>query len=113
MVLIVVTTTPVAYGKATSIDIFSDLQLKGTHVVRRPELLRVDTANGPVQIAGLPWPARNILRTHEEYRDLPQEQVTAAIQEICAAQIGEFARQLNPDIQLSSPGISPQGKRLV
>ena len=89
---------PVAYGKATSIDIFSDLQLKGTHVVRRPELLRVDTANGPVQIAGLPWPTRNILRTHEEYRDLPQEQVTAAIQEICAAQIGEFARQLNPDI---------------
>ena len=87
---------PVAFGKATSIDIFSDLQLTGTHVIRRPEILRIDTANGPVQIAGLPWPTRNILRTHDEYRDLPQEEITGAIQEICAAQINEFARQLDP-----------------
>ena len=89
---------PVAFGKATSIDIFSDLQLAGTHVVRHPEILRVETANGPVQIAGLPWPTRNILRTHDEYRELPQEETTAAIQEICAAQIDEFARQLDPAV---------------
>ena len=89
---------PVAFGKATSIDIFSDLQLEGTYVVRRPQLLRIDTANGPVQIAGLPWPTRNILRTHDDYRDLPQEGITAAIQEICAAQIDEFARQLDPQL---------------
>ena len=89
---------PVAYGKATSIDIFSDLQLQGTYVVRRPELLRIDTANGPVQIAGLPWPTRNILRTHAAYRDLPQEEVTLAVQEICTAQIDEFARQLDPEV---------------
>lgn len=89
---------PVAFGKATSVDIFSDLQLAGTHVIRRPELLRIDTANGPLQIAGLPWPTRNILRTHDEYRALPQEGVTAAIQEICAAQIDEFARQLDPEV---------------
>lgn len=88
---------PAAYGKATSIDIFSDLQLEGTYVVRRPELLRIETANGPLQIAGLPWPTRNLLRTRDEFRDLSQEEIITSIQEICAVQIAEFGRELNPD----------------
>jgi exonuclease SbcD len=89
---------PVAFGKATSIDIFSDLQLAETYVIRRPEILSIDTKNGPVQIAGLPWPTRNILRTHDEYRELPQDEISAAIQEICAAQIDEFARAVDPAV---------------
>ncbi|MFT5086883.1 MAG: exonuclease SbcD [Planctomycetota bacterium] len=89
--------TPAAFGKATSIDIFGALELDNTFVIRRPELLQIDTRNGPVQIAGLPWPTRNILRTHDDYKDLPQEEVTAQIQSICAAQIGEFSRQLKPE----------------
>jgi exonuclease SbcD len=89
---------PVAFGKATSIDIFSALELDKTHVVRRPSLLQIDTRSGPVQIAGLPWPTRHLLRTHEEYKDLPQEAITKKIQEICTTQIEEFARQLNPSM---------------
>ena len=90
---------PVAFGKATSIDIFSDLQLARTHVIRRPQLLRIETAkNGPLQIVGMPWPTRNILRTHDAYRELSHEEVNTAIQDICAAQIDEFSRQLDPKL---------------
>ena len=90
--------TPVAFGKATSVDIFSALELDNTYVIRRPQLLCLDTRSGPVQIAGLPWPTRNILRTHEDYKDLPQEELTRKIQAICIARIDEFARQLDPQI---------------
>ena len=76
---------PGAFGKATSVDIFSTLQLEDTHVIRRPELLRIETANGPVQVAGLPWPTRHALLTRDEYRDLPLEEIRVAIQKICAA----------------------------
>ena len=82
--------TPVAFGKATSVDIFSALELDNTYVIRRPQLLCLDTRSGPVQIAGLPWPTRNILRTHEDYKDLPQEELTRKIQAICIARIDEF-----------------------
>lgn len=90
--------TPAAFGKATSIDIFGALELDNTFVIRRPDLLHIETRSGPVQIAGLPWPTRNILRTHDDYKDLSQEDITVQIQSICAAQIGEFARQLKPEI---------------
>lgn len=92
---------PGAFGKATSVDIFSTLQLENTHVIRHPELLRLDTAHGPVQVAGLPWPTRHALLTHDEYRDLSIEEIRDAIKRIYSAQINEYARQLDPKL----PGI--------
>ncbi len=88
--------TPAAFGRATALDIFSVLELDNTHVIRRPELLRVETSHGPLQLAGLPWPTRHSLRTRDEYKDLSQEALNREIQAICAAQIAEFARTLDP-----------------
>ncbi len=90
--------TPAAFGKATSLDIFGALELDNTHLMRRPELMIIKTLHGPVQIAGLPWPTRNLLRTHEEYKCLPQQDLSAQIQAICAEQINEFALQIDPTI---------------
>ena len=92
---------PGAFGKATSVDIFSTLQLEDTHVIRRPKLLRIETANGLVQVAGLPWPTRHALLTRDEYRDLSIEEIRGEIQKIYADQIDEYARQLDPKL----PGV--------
>ncbi len=94
---------PGAFGKATSVDIFSTLQLENTHVIRRPKpkLLRLDTAHGPVQVAGLPWPTRHALLTRDEYRDWSLEQIRDEIKRIYSARIDEYARQLDPTL----PGI--------
>lgn len=88
--------TPAAFGRATSVDIFSALELDSTYVIRRPQLLRLETRGGPLQLAGLPWPTRHSLRSRDEYKDLPQAALNQRIQAICAAQIAEFARQLDP-----------------
>ena len=92
---------PGAFGKATSVDIFSTLQLEDTHVIRRPKLLRIETANGLVQVAGLPWPTRHALLTRDEYRDLSIEEIRGEIQKIYADQIDEYAQQLDPKL----PGV--------
>lgn len=88
--------TPAAFGRATSLDIFSVLELDNTYVIRRPQLLQVQTRSGPLQLAGLPWPTRHSLRTLDQYKELSQEALNQQIQGICAAQISEFARTLDP-----------------
>ena len=89
---------PAAFGRATSVDIFTALELDRTYVIRQPALLRLDTRSGPVQVAGLPWPTRHLLLTRDEYKDLSQEAITEKIQEICSTLIEDFARQLDPDL---------------
>ena len=88
---------PAAFGKATSLDIFATLEVGGTRVVRTPEMVTVPTASGPLQVAGLPWPSRHNLRAHESYKDLSQEETTRAIEQICTAQIEEFACLREPE----------------
>ncbi|MFH1567723.1 MAG: exonuclease SbcCD subunit D [Gemmatimonadota bacterium] len=87
--------SPAAFGRATSVDVFQALELEGTHVVRAPRLLRLVTASGPLQVAGLPWPSRHYLRTHDDYRELGMEALNARVQQICEARIAAFAAELD------------------
>jgi exonuclease SbcD len=87
---------PVAYGKAISFDIFETLELEGISVVRRPELLRVETQSGPLEVAALPWPTRHLLKTRDEFSDRSQEGLREAIEEICRRQIEQFVRESDP-----------------
>ena len=50
---------PLSFGKANTLDIFSDLPLEGFHVIAKPAIINLTTKNGPVQIVGIPWPSRN------------------------------------------------------
>jgi exonuclease SbcD len=87
-----------AFGRATSVDVFSALDLTGTHVIRAPLLFTLPTKSGPLQIAGLPWPTRHFLRTHESYRQLPQQDLLREISRLCARQIRDFADRLDADL---------------
>ena len=89
---------PVAYGKAISFDIFGTLELEGISVVRRPELLRVETASGPLEVAALPWPTRHLLKTRDEFSDRSQDGLREAVEEICRNQIEQFARESDPAV---------------
>jgi len=89
---------PATHGRASSIDVFAALALDGIHVLSTPQLLRLETRSGPLQIAGLPWPTRHYLRAHEEYRDLDHASLDRAIQQICEARIAQFAAELEPRI---------------
>ncbi len=89
---------PVSFGKASSIDIFGTLGLRNIHVISRPECVVVETAQGPVQVACLPWPMKSTLLTRDVYKDLPEVEVRQRIEEICTDIIRSFADQADQSI---------------
>ena len=52
---------PLSFGKAHSLDIFSDLPIDGFHVINKPKTITLETQHGPIQILGIPWPTRNTI----------------------------------------------------
>ena len=74
---------PASFGKAHALDIYSELPLDGFTVVAKPQLIRLATQNGPVQIIGIPWPMRSTLALADTTLsgDIPQK-ISAALAEI-------------------------------
>jgi exonuclease SbcD len=92
---------PLAFGRASAVDIFGTLDVAHVHVINRPQVLSLDTPGGPVEIACLPWPTRSMLLTRDEYKDLSEDQLRERIQEICSRWIASWAAQRD----LAVPGI--------
>lgn len=87
---------PVAYGRSSAIEIFGTLAVDGVTVVAQPQLLRVETKSGPVQLACVPWPTRSLLLTKDEYRSLSDSELTARISQLTSDLIAELAAQIDP-----------------
>ena len=63
--------TPMAAGRATSLDIFRTLELPGVNVMRRISSMRITTRSGPLQIVALPWLVRSNFVADDERKNLP------------------------------------------
>jgi exonuclease SbcD len=61
---------PNTHARASSVDIFHVLELEQVHVLRSPEVRRIDTARGPVLVAPLPFFPRSRVVANEEARGL-------------------------------------------
>lgn len=53
--------TPNALGKANTLDIYSALEIDNVWVLRKPELLKVPTKSGNLQVIAAPWLHKNDL----------------------------------------------------
>ncbi len=87
---------PVAYGRSSAIEIFGTLAVAGVTVVAKPQLLRVETKGGPVQVACVPWPTRSLLLTKDEYRSLSDSELTVRVSQLTSDLIAEMATQVDP-----------------
>lgn len=87
---------PLSYGKAHSLDVFDYLPVDGFYVFSRPDLITITTKNGPVQIVGIPWPARNNVVTHEDHRQKSAAEITSYLSQRVGQLISEFAQRVNP-----------------
>ena len=84
--------TPMAAGRATSLDIFRALELPGVTVIRRIAPERIETRSGPLQIVALPWLTRSTMLADDEFKNLPLDElvqqmaglIDEALQRICA-----------------------------
>ena len=87
---------PNAVGRATTTEIFDTLAIKNVYVSNRPELYRIPTGNGIVQIASLPWLRRSVLLTKEETKNLSFEQLNQRVQQVLTNVIAANASKLDP-----------------
>jgi len=67
--------TPRAAHRATTIDIFATLEVANIHVATRPQVIHIDTKDGPVQVATLPWATRSGLLARKEYKNKSLEEI--------------------------------------
>ena len=89
---------PTMVQKASSVDIFRTLDVPNVVVGRDERVHHIETRHGPVQIATVPYPVRQRLLAHDEYRGLSIEQLDEALQRIVTDNIRALAQQLAPDI---------------
>lgn len=89
---------PLSFGKAHSLDIFSELPLEGFHVIAKPSIINLTTASGPVNIVGIPWPTRNMIALNAKHTHTSASEITSYIAESVAHIISQLALQLDPEI---------------
>lgn len=89
---------PNADSKAHTLEIFRTLAVPNVLVARRPEVLRLDTRQGPVQVAALPYLSRSLLLARDAYKNLNLEELNRKIAETIDILIEGLVRQLDPKL---------------
>jgi exonuclease SbcD len=89
---------PNAIGKATTTEIFDTLTIKNVYVSNRPEVHRIPTPSGDVQVVSLPWLRRSALLTKEDTKNLTFEQINQRLQEAMTQVVASKAEELDPEL---------------
>lgn len=92
---------PNATSRASSVDIFTALEVDRVTVLRRSDLVRIETRSGPVEIAALPFLPEALLKAQESYKGLSIEQSREKMAELLCERIQTLAERRD----LSVPGI--------
>jgi exonuclease SbcD len=68
------------------------------YVANRPDIFKIPTPGGDIQIVSLPWLRRSALLAREEMKNLNLEQVTRMMQEALTRVIAEKAAAIDPAV---------------
>ncbi|MCL4380149.1 exonuclease SbcCD subunit D [Candidatus Dependentiae bacterium] len=89
---------PMSFGKATALDVFSNVPVDGFHVVTKPEIIHLTTKNGPINIVGIPWPTRHNITLKEEHINSTSQEITEYISQGIGSIIQQLAAELDPTV---------------
>ena len=89
---------PNAIGRATTTEIFDTLAIKNVYVSNRPQIYRIPTNSGTVQIVSLPWLRRSALLTKEETKNLTFDQINQRLQQALTNVIAAKAQELDREL---------------
>jgi len=87
---------PNAIGRATTTEIFDTLAVKNVYVSNRPDVYKIPTASGIVQVVSLPWLRRSTLLSKEDTKNLDFEQIKQRMEQALTRAITDKAAQLDP-----------------
>ena len=89
---------PNAIGRATATEIFHTLAIEGVYVSNRPDIYRIPTPSGTIQIASLPWLRRSALLSKEETKNLNLNQINDKLQQVLTSIITANISKLDPTL---------------
>ena len=89
---------PLSFGKVNSLDLFKELPLEGFHVFSKPDILKLKTQNGEIQIVGIPWPTRNNVITSEKHYFKSSKEITSYLSQAIGEIIKTLSEKLDPKI---------------
>jgi exonuclease SbcD len=87
---------PNAIGRANAVEIFDTLSVSHIHVGNRPDIYRIPTKHGDVQLVALPWLKRSALLSREEAKNLSIEQANDLLQEMMTRRLLDLVSELDP-----------------
>jgi exonuclease SbcD len=89
---------PNAFGRATATEIFDTLAIQKVYVSSRPDIYRIPTRSGILQIVSLPWLRRSALLSREETKNLKLKQINERLEQILTDIITANAQKLDPKL---------------
>jgi exonuclease SbcD len=89
---------PNAKGRANAIEIYRTLGVNNVYIATIPEVLKLETPAGVLQIACLPYLLRSNILSREQIRNKTVQETTCLMAEKYADYIGYLSRQLDPSL---------------
>ncbi|MBL8045805.1 MAG: exonuclease SbcCD subunit D [Anaerolineales bacterium] len=80
-------------ARATSIDIFTTLDVPNIIVGRKPDVRVIETQSGPLFLAWMPFPVRSRLLVSEELKGASVEELDRALEARVSETLADFAQQ--------------------
>ncbi len=87
---------PNAIGRATTTEIFDTLAIENVYVANRPDVHKIPTPSGTIQIVSLPWLRRSALLSKEDTKNLDFNQINQRMQQVLTNIIDTQAEKLDP-----------------
>ncbi|MBA7473951.1 3',5'-cyclic adenosine monophosphate phosphodiesterase CpdA [subsurface metagenome] len=87
---------PNAIGRATTTEIFDTLAIENVYVANRPDVHKIPTTSGTIQIVSLPWLRRSALLSKEDTKNLDFNQINQRMQQVLTNIIDTQAEKLDP-----------------
>ncbi|MFH1461898.1 MAG: exonuclease SbcCD subunit D [bacterium] len=89
---------PLSFGKINSLDVLEYLPLNDLYVFSKPEILKLETKNGPIQIVGIPWPTRNNVIADKQFHLKSSQEITEYLSQAITQIIQNLAEKLDKNI---------------
>jgi len=89
---------PNAIGRATATEIFDTLAIQKVYVSNRPDIYRIPTNSGVIQIVSLPWLRRSALLSKEATKNLNFSQINEKLQQVLTNIITANTQKLDPTL---------------
>lgn len=84
------------YGESHALDIYDTLAIPNVYVSGRPDIYRIPTRSGVVQIVTMPHVSRSALMTHDDFAGRTLAEVDRSIVEQVDEILQHYSAELNP-----------------